>query len=479
MSVRFLLYLLLAGLTYALYSFYAMTELLFLLIILIALPLCSFFLLFIARYFVHVDMVSDTKEIYRLNPFELELTIQNRGPFYFPAVRIEFNLPKEEGYIVSTKSLNKKKRPVPKMLRFYPFPHLAAENKVFTNVVPQFSISQQKLSLVSLHRGAFEVGTSSILLQDLFGFFFLPLPRMLWRDRKSGKKRLVQDLEVLPNPNYWNSPTTGKLQAPEEVLLSKENLKVSNEVDTLANVREYRPGDRIKQIHWKLSARIGSFLSREFEDPRQGGILFVLDPKYPDAAHAALQYADEASEIMAATMKIFSRKEGPLALRLGEDFYTSPGEGVEPINFYRAMIHWKPEIKTGDPRWNQGDTRLACIRAKNRLELTSMLEKELLHQRYRAVIIVSARMDKNLAKELYRNQKKGSQILLIFLHNENKQDLQEILRPISGSSVTVFPTQLTSLKAFRSISGNKDNANESLESVEKENTTKEAKEDES
>ena len=94
MSSRFLLYMVLVGITYALYSFNAYTPLLFLLILMLALPVCSFLLLLISRIFVRIEISTPNAQVYRLEPFTVFLDIQNRGPFFFPLIRIEFNLPK-------------------------------------------------------------------------------------------------------------------------------------------------------------------------------------------------------------------------------------------------------------------------------------------------------------------------------------------------------------------------------------------------
>lgn len=490
MSRRFLLYLLLLGAAYSLYSYSGIQELLFLLVMMLALPLCSFFILFISRFFVRVSLSAPKKQVYRLEPFSLFLDIENRGPFFFPLIRIEFNLPRSNSALQPdydwSKGAQRNSQGVHffneyldmmypdeeqsegeaetarsmrylldrrKVFRFYPYPHRVVLKKIITAVLPQMSTSHQEIRMTAAHRGVYEVGTSSILLQDLFGFFYLPLPRSSRRG-KDGSSRLIAEMEVLPNPYRWHSPQAGKLRAPEEVLMNTRNLKVSNEVDTVANVRDYRPGDRIKQIHWKLSARSDKFLAREFEDPRQGGILFLIDPKLPDDCADPVSYADEVPEIMASIMRMLAMTEGPLNLVLGEEYFTAPGEGVEPYSFYRAMMHWKPEIRPDDPRNKDPETKLACKQTPHRLELGTILQKECYRQRYRAIVVLTARMNKRLASELQRAQKVGSQLLLIFLHNEKKEDLNRMLAPLAKANIRLFPTRLDSLVPYESILDN-------------------------
>lgn len=456
MSLRFFLYLLLVGLTYALYSFHAMQELLFLLIILIAIPLVSFFLLLISRYFVRVRMVTNKEEIFRLENFPLEIEVENRGPFFFPVFQMEFNLPVHPEYFLpSTMSADdeKSRRRLQRALkrrvfRLYRYPHLAYQHKISTMVLPQFSTNVQEMVLTPRHKGTYTLGSDSIVLQDLFGFFYLPLPKKGRRYKESKSSSTELSMHVLPNPNLAQAPMTGELLAPEQVLMSKQNLKVSNEVDTLANVRAYQSGDRIKQIHWKLSARLGTFLSREFEDPRQGGILFMLDPKLPDACISPIEYADESSEMMATCMRHFSKTEGPLTYIQNEEYFSHPGEGTEPFNFYRALKNFKPQIKPGDSRLNNPYSRRASQVVTNRMELSDVLHKEIRREKYRAIVVVTARMNTVLAQELHAAQKGGSQVILIFLHNEEEKRLNELLSVLSHSKVKLIPARIESLQAY-------------------------------
>ena len=42
-------------------------------------------------------------------------------------------------------------------------------------------------------------------------------------------------------------------------------------------LRTYRPGDSLNQVHWKLSAKTGSLIIREPMEPRQGLVLVTMD----------------------------------------------------------------------------------------------------------------------------------------------------------------------------------------------------------
>jgi hypothetical protein len=51
-------------------------------------------------------------------------------------------------------------------------------------------------------------------------------------------------------------------------------------------VREYRPGDPRRRIHWRLSARRGELIVREYEPPGERSLVIAVDPAPPTPAHA-------------------------------------------------------------------------------------------------------------------------------------------------------------------------------------------------
>jgi uncharacterized protein (DUF58 family) len=69
----------------------------------------------------------------------------------------------------------------------------------------------------------------------------------------------------------------------------------------LHGLRDYRPGDSPRAVHWRSSARRGRLLVREFEEPPGDELLVVLDPGLPDDS-AAGRAAVEAAVSLAATV---------------------------------------------------------------------------------------------------------------------------------------------------------------------------------
>lgn len=63
--------------------------------------------------------------------------------------------------------------------------------------------------------------------------------------------------------------------------------------DMVRGVRDYVPGDRLRQVHWRATARLGSLVVKEVEEPLAPGIVVVLHLAEWSAAgeHAAARAA--------------------------------------------------------------------------------------------------------------------------------------------------------------------------------------------
>jgi uncharacterized protein (DUF58 family) len=123
--------------------------------------------------------------------------------------------------------------------------------------------------LESPHRGFQPINVLLFRARDLFGLFRLPV-----LSRKA-RLRLSQTLTVLPRA-YPFDPLTA-LAAALLKQQQQQAWQVGSELDAIANIRQQQPGDSIKRAHWKLSARQGELMIREFENPLQQEALILID----------------------------------------------------------------------------------------------------------------------------------------------------------------------------------------------------------
>jgi len=115
---------------------------------------------------------------------------------------------------------------------------------------------------------------------DPFGFY------KCWR-RAAGESELT----VLPNPVIFRLPRQHSAShlAQDEL----ETVPVAGESTEFMGVREYRPGEPLKRLHWPTSARLGRLISRQYELNVSASIsvLLLLTPGMQRGA-----FADNARE---------------------------------------------------------------------------------------------------------------------------------------------------------------------------------------
>jgi uncharacterized protein (DUF58 family) len=139
---------------------------------------------------------------------------------------------------------------------------------VATGLVPR-SGWRRTIELEGLRRGP--VGARGLVVEssDVAGLF---------RSRRSSP-----DAEVaLVLPRFTS--LAGKLQARElEASVAAPRAGSGTE---LFGVREYRPGDSLRRIHWRSSARHGELVVREYEPPGVQTLGIFCDPNPADASVA-------------------------------------------------------------------------------------------------------------------------------------------------------------------------------------------------
>ncbi len=169
-------------------------------------------------------LVNDKEDnIYeRLSYESYRITVRNKGPLIFPKAEMDFTLLDDEENIVRNFS--------------YEFMMVGREKKVFTP------------KIVFPHIGSYQIKINRL---QLFGIFDLMsvLVETNWKDKVfiSPKKYNINNMRIKTmNPN---KPI--EYNVPE---------KIDGEI--YDDIREYIPGDSIRNIHWKLSAHSGELMTK-------------------------------------------------------------------------------------------------------------------------------------------------------------------------------------------------------------------------
>lgn len=119
--------------------------------------------------------------------------------------------------------------------------------------------------------GATEISTDGIRITDWMGFVRISIPCSVSREFKvfpAGQTVVETDMTAM---------ASGMNEAEES---NKKGYDFSEVVD----VREYQPGDKLQNIHWKLSAKKGQLMVKERESMSSSHMLILVE-LYDDSTH--------------------------------------------------------------------------------------------------------------------------------------------------------------------------------------------------
>ncbi|ASJ03682.1 MoxR associated protein [Thermococcus profundus] len=119
---------------------------------------------------------------------------------------------------------------------------------------------------VIVKRGIHEFNGVWVSYRDPFGFF--KLDRFIEHYTELIGMPIIEDVPT-PYSTRGTKITAGPLPSP----------RVGEGVEFHA-IREYQPGDPLKIINWKATARTGKIMANEYESERKVDVIFVVDASY-------------------------------------------------------------------------------------------------------------------------------------------------------------------------------------------------------
>jgi uncharacterized protein (DUF58 family) len=180
-----------------------------------------------------------------------------------------------------------------------------------TGLVPQGGWSHVS-GLSALRRGPVRARAWRMHTSDPLGFF-------------GGLRRTPDSEIVLILPRF--ASLAGRRPARElEAAMAAPRAGSGNE---LFGIREYRPGDSLRRIHWRSSARHGELVVREYEPPGVPTVTIVVD-----SSPGTVEIADQIARIAASEAWDCVREGGRVVLS---------GPGLEPTRPERdlwSLLEW-------------------------------------------------------------------------------------------------------------------------------------------
>ena len=238
---------------------------------------------------------------------------------------------------------------------------LLLRNRLFTDGFSQDEINlkpgQQTrvfMELTPLRRGVIRLQDLRVLLPDPFGLF-----------QKCVKVK-APPATLLVLPRRHPLPPIELPGGAAFKITGESNTNTIGNSGEFVGLRDYRPGDPLRQIHWKSWARTGRPIVKELEDtfyPRYG---LVLDTLCTDRSDATFE---EAVSVAASFASAIDTSESLLDLMFikNEAHKVTVGRGVERAEKLLEVLAGVTPERSGD------FSALARLVLRHRDDLTSCL----------------------------------------------------------------------------------------------------------
>ena len=342
MTRRLLIWLITCILIYWVIVYTGFEALIIVLLVLLLMPLFAVLFYLPAWSKIQIEQLFTDPIVERLQEASVELKIKNPSNYFFPYVSAFCIWHNENG----------EKQVLRKTFMLKP--------KSEYNV---------KFACKAYHCGIFPVGIYRLALRDVFGFFYWPRHGSKWW------RNYASEINVIPGwqkgVNDWTDPHNWPLPG-----LTAQK-QVSSELDALANIRDYQAGDSMKRIHWKLSARLDSWMVKEYEDPKKRYICFSLDAQDPHLEKTSEKHLDWLLETAATAMRAFLQNKRQIKwLDTQYDWQLDQADRLDQFDLIRqSMSHFN---------WNNQ-------------KWTDHLTIRLEHQPIDMLVLVTWRIDQNIS----------------------------------------------------------------------------------
>jgi uncharacterized protein (DUF58 family) len=254
-------------------------------------------------------------------------------------------------------------------------------------------------------RGNHEFGRAELVLDSPFG---------LWRaKRRAGSG---ENVRVYPNFRAVMRYTLLARSNRTSQLGIRKRPRRGEGLD-FHQLREYRDGDTLRQIDWRVTSRLQKLISREYQEERDQRILFLLDcGRKMHSKDDELSHFDHALDAVLLLAHVALRQGDAVGLMTfaGERRWLAPRKGVGHLN---ALMNAVYDLQTS-------------LRASDYLEAARELA---LRVRKRALVVLVSNVRDEENEELFLALDLLAQRHLVLLASMRERALGEALRePIRG-----------------------------------------------
>jgi uncharacterized protein (DUF58 family) len=221
----------------------------------------------------NIWVLLDFRYLQKINPHQatkgdfasLIIQIHNDKPFIYPYIKV-----------------------------FYQLPQSVLNNEVKEKVLSilPFHYAEIKEDFVCNLRGQYTLGITGVEVGDPFGLFTFSMNLV--------KRSYHKPLYLNVAPRILKLPNLPLPQIQKEGTTRQEFLP-THEPASLSDIRQYRVGDPLKKIHWKISAKLQELYVKNYETNTQPQILmFIETVPYPEEGICRFEIEDQMVECAVA-----------------------------------------------------------------------------------------------------------------------------------------------------------------------------------
>lgn len=210
------------------------------LILALVIPAVFLVILIVNRFCIKYNSYVDTVSVVKGDRIKFNFELINKGPFPSGNIRTYLEL-----YYGDEKRINK---------------------VIDTDIMP-FSSRKRTLEITAEYTGDLKIVRKKVLLLDYFKLFSFKL----------SKNNKVFKIFVMPKA--FPLDIDYRVAVGNELVEADKYSphKKGNDKTEIFNVREYVPGDQIKDIHWKLTSKLDKYMVKEYSLPIHIGIDILVD----------------------------------------------------------------------------------------------------------------------------------------------------------------------------------------------------------
>lgn len=213
-----------------------------LLVLVLAIPAVSFVLGLITSFFVKIKLLPQTQSVDKKQDFTVVVSLTNRSIFPAVPVRIIGKLPNIKNNSVECQ-------------------------QIFASVAPMSTVNI-KLKGNMPYRGRYPMAIDKIYIYDLLKIF-------------SFRKKLSVAAEAVVLPRIFPIQSIPSQSVSEDENLTRQQYGFNK--TSFASIREYRRGDPLQTVHWKLSAKQDDMIVKEFEETLNSDSIIICDFGMPQS----------------------------------------------------------------------------------------------------------------------------------------------------------------------------------------------------